>query len=290
MEILRTRHLTKIYGKGTNQVTAVDDVTLSVEQGEFVAIVGSSGSGKSTLLHMLGGVDRPTSGSVVIQDEDIYRMNDDRLAVFRRRQVGLIYQFYNLIPVLNVEENMALPCELDGKKPDIDYLRELAETLGLSKRLKHLPNELSGGQQQRTAIGRALITRPAILLADEPTGNLDSRASDEIVALLKMSNRKYKQTIVMITHNLEIAKQADRVLTIEDGRIVNGEGQPQSSNHEKPQRTIQVPGEFTDMSLTGNFSGSVGLEMETRNPDVENRQKTVKVPEWQPQKNNHNGR
>lgn len=241
MEILKTRHLTKIYGKGTNQVTAVDDVSLSVEQGEFVAIVGSSGSGKSTLLHMLGGVDRPTSGSVMIQDEDIYRMNDDRLAIFRRRQVGLIYQFYNLIPVLNVAENMALPCELDGRKPDIDYLRELAETLGLSKRLKHLPNELSGGQQQRTAIGRALITRPAILLADEPTGNLDSKTSDEIVALLKMSNRKYKQTIVMITHNLEIAKQADRVLVIEDGRIVNRETEQCRMVNQKQQRTEPAP-------------------------------------------------
>ncbi|MCI8674578.1 MAG: ABC transporter ATP-binding protein [Lachnospiraceae bacterium] len=271
MEILKTRHLTKIYGKGTNQVTAVDDVTLSVEQGEFVAIVGSSGSGKSTLLHMLGGVDRPTSGSVVIQDEDIYRMNDDRLAVFRRRQVGLIYQFYNLIPVLNVEENMALPCELDGRKPDIGYLRELAETLGLSRRLKHLPNELSGGQQQRAAIGRALITRPAILLADEPTGNLDSKASDEIVALLKMSNRKYKQTIVMITHNLEIAKQADRVLTIEDGRIVNGEGELRNCNQKKQQHTVQAPGGFTDTSVAGNAPRSGGMGGELRNCNYEGR-------------------
>lgn len=221
MEILRTEHLVKVYGKGENQVHAVNDVNISVAQGEFLAIVGSSGSGKSTLLHMLGGVDRPTSGRVLIEDKDIYKLNDDKLAIFRRRQVGLIYQFYNLIPVLNVEENMTLPCELDGKKPDMEYLQELLETLGLAKRRKHLPNELSGGQQQRVAIGRAMMNRPAILLADEPTGNLDKRASDEIVELLKLSNRQYKQTIVMITHDLEIAKQADRVLTIEDGHILN---------------------------------------------------------------------
>lgn len=221
MEILRTEHLVKVYGKGENQVHAINDVNISVVQGEFLAIVGSSGSGKSTLLHMLGGVDRPTSGRVLIEDKDIYKLNDDKLAIFRRRQVGLIYQFYNLIPVLNVEENMTLPCELDGKKPDMEYLRELTETLGLTKRLKHLPNELSGGQQQRVAIGRAMMNRPAILLADEPTGNLDKKASDEIVELLKLSNRQYKQTIVMITHDLEIARQADRVLRIEDGRILN---------------------------------------------------------------------
>ena len=219
MEILRTEHLYKRYGKGDNEVVAVNDVSLSVSQGEFVAVVGSSGSGKSTLTHMLGGVDRPTSGQVFIEDNDIYQMDDDRLAIFRRRQVGLIYQFYNLIPVLNVEENMMLPCELDGRKPDRGILLELAATLGLEKRMKHLPNELSGGQQQRVAIGRALITRPAILLADEPTGNLDSRASSEIMELLKEANRKYKQTIIMITHNLELAKQADRVLSIEDGRV-----------------------------------------------------------------------
>lgn len=219
MELLKAEGLSKIYGSGENRVAAVDGVSLSVEQGELVAIVGSSGSGKSTLLHMLGGVDRPTSGSVLIEEEDIYKMNDDKLAVFRRRQVGLIYQFYNLIPVLNVEENMLLPCELDGKKPDKEFVKELVDTLGLGNRLKHLPNQLSGGQQQRAAIGRALMNRPAILLADEPTGNLDSRASDEIVELLKLSNRKYKQTIVMITHNMEIAKQADRVLVMEDGKL-----------------------------------------------------------------------
>lgn len=220
MEILRTEGLTKIYGKGDNQVIAVRDVDLSVSQGEFLAVIGSSGSGKSTLLHMLGGVDRPTRGKVFIEGRDIYQLDDDKLAIFRRRQVGLIYQFYNLIPVLNVEENMVLPCELDGRQPDREYLKELAGTLGLSRRMKHLPNELSGGQQQRVAIGRALMNRPAILLADEPTGNLDSHASEEIMELLHLSNQKYRQTIVMITHDLEIARQADRVLTIEDGRIV----------------------------------------------------------------------
>lgn len=219
MEILRTEQVRKIYGKEENQVVAVDNVSFSVEKGEFVAIVGSSGSGKSTLMHMLGGVDRPTGGKVFIEGEDIYQLNDDKLAIFRRRQVGLIYQFFNLVPVLNVEENMTLPVELDGKKPDIEFLNELTETLGLQKRLNHLPNELSGGQQQRVAIGRALMNRPAILLADEPTGNLDSKASAEIMELLKVFNRKYKQTLIMITHDLELAKQADRVLNMEDGRL-----------------------------------------------------------------------
>ena len=220
MEILRTEHLTKIYGKGDNQVIAVNDVSFSVEQGEFVAIVGSSGSGKSTLLHLLGGVDRPTSGKVFVQGEDVYQMNSDQLAIFRRRQVGLIYQFYNLIPILNVKENITLPCELDGRKVDEERLAELIADLGLSDRVNHLPNQLSGGQQQRVSIGRALINRPAIVLADEPTGNMDSKSSDEIVELLKISNRKYDQTIIMITHNLEIAKTADRILTMEDGRLV----------------------------------------------------------------------
>ena len=219
MEILRTEQVRKVYGKEENQVVAVDNVSFSVEKGEFVAIVGSSGSGKSTLMHMLGGVDRPTGGKVFIEGEDIYQLNDDKLAIFRRRQVGLIYQFFNLVPVLNVEENMTLPVELDGKKPDIEFLNELTETLGLQKRLNHLPNELSGGQQQRVAIGRALMNRPAILLADEPTGNLDSKASAEIMELLKVFNRKYKQTLIMITHDLELAKQADRVLNMEDGRL-----------------------------------------------------------------------
>ncbi len=224
MEILRTEHLCKTYGKGANEVVAVNDASFSVSQGEFLAIVGSSGSGKSTLMHMLGGVDRPTSGRVLIEGSDIYEMDDDKLAIFRRRQVGLIYQFYNLIPVLNVEENMMLPCELDGRRADRKMVKELAATLGLEKRMSHLPNELSGGQQQRVAIGRALITRPAILLADEPTGNLDSRASGEIMELLKEANRKYKQTIIMITHNLELAKQADRVLAIEDGCVSGRRG------------------------------------------------------------------
>ena len=220
MEILKVEHLVKQYGKDDNAVLAVNDISFSVEQGEFVAIVGSSGSGKSTLLHLLGGVDRPTSGKVYIQGEDIYSLNSDKIAIFRRRQVGLIYQFYNLIPILNVKENITLPCELDGRTPDKSELDELINTLGLKDRVTHLPNQLSGGQQQRVSIGRALINHPAILLADEPTGNLDSRSSDEIVELLKFSNQKYNQTIVMITHNLEIAKIADRILRIEDGRLV----------------------------------------------------------------------
>ena len=219
MEILKVEHLVKQYGKGDNAVLAVNDISFSVEQGEFVAIVGSSGSGKSTLLHLLGGVDRPTSGKVYIQGEDIYSLNSDKIAIFRRRQVGLIYQFYNLIPILNVKENITLPCELDGRTPDKKELCDLINTLGLKDRVSHLPNQLSGGQQQRVSIGRALINHPAILLADEPTGNLDSRSSDEIVELLKLSNQKYNQTIVMITHNLEIAKIADRILRIEDGRL-----------------------------------------------------------------------
>lgn len=220
MEILKVEHLVKQYGKDDNAVLAVNDISFSVEQGEFVAIVGSSGSGKSTLLHLLGGVDRQTSGKVYIQGEDIYSLNSDKIAIFRRRQVGLIYQFYNLIPILNVKENITLPCELDGRTPDKSELDELINTLGLKDRVTHLPNQLSGGQQQRVSIGRALINHPAILLADEPTGNLDSRSSDEIVELLKLSNQKYNQTIVMITHNLEIAKIADRILRIEDGRLV----------------------------------------------------------------------
>lgn len=220
MEILRAENLTKKYGKGESEVIAVDNVSFSVEKGEFLAIVGSSGSGKSTLLHLLGGVDRPTSGKVYVDGKDIYSLNDDNLAIFRRRQVGIIYQFYNLIPILNVEENTTLPCDLDGNKVDENRLNELLKSLGLENRRKHLPNELSGGQQQRVSIGRAMINNPAIILADEPTGNLDSKSSEEIVELLKMTNKKYKQTIIMITHNLEIANEADRVITIEDGRIV----------------------------------------------------------------------
>ncbi len=219
MEILRVENLSKVYGTKENKVVALDNVSFSVNKGEFVAIVGHSGSGKSTLLHLIGGVDRPTKGKVIIEGNDIYTLNDDNLAIFRRRQVGLIYQFYNLIPILNVEENIVLPLELDGKKVDKDELNELLDTLGLTNRRTHLPNELSGGQQQRTSIGRAIITHPAIILADELTGNLDSKASEEIMELLKLSNKKYKQTIIMITHNLELAAQADRVITIEDGHI-----------------------------------------------------------------------
>ena len=219
MEILKVENLTKIYGKGDTKVTALDNVSFTVEKGEFIAIVGASGSGKSTLLHLIGGVDRPTRGKVFIDGEDIYAMNDDALAIFRRRQVGLIYQFYNLIPILNVEENITLPLELDGRKVDTKELDSLLKTLGLEDRRKHLPNELSGGQQQRTSIGRAMITNPAIVLADEPTGNLDSKASEEILELLKLSNKKYNQTIIMITHNLELASAADRI-KLEDGHIV----------------------------------------------------------------------
>lgn len=220
MEILRVENLSKVYGKGENKVVALDGVSFSIEKGEFVAIVGASGSGKSTLLHLIGGVDRPTGGKVFIDGKNIYSMNDDKLAIFRRRQVGLIYQFYNLIPILNVEENITLPLELDNREVDVEILQELLTLLGLSSRSKHLPNELSGGQQQRVSIGRALITRPAIILADEPTGNLDSKSSDEIVTLLKKSNKEYNQTIIMITHNMEIAKVADRIIKIEDGRIM----------------------------------------------------------------------
>ena len=220
MEILKVENLCKQYGKGENKVTALDNVSFTVNKGEFVAIVGASGSGKSTLLHLIGGVDRPTSGKVFIDGKDIYKFNDDELAIFRRRQVGLIYQFYNLIPILNVEENITLPLKLDNKNIDKQRLDESIKVLGLEERRTHLPNELSGGQQQRTSIGRAMITNPAIILADEPTGNLDSKASDEIVTLLKKSNKDYKQTIIMITHNLEIAKVADRIIKIEDGKIV----------------------------------------------------------------------
>ena len=221
MEILRVENLTKIYGKKETQVVALDNVSFSVKKGEFVAIVGASGSGKSTLLHLIGGVDRPTKGKVYIDGKDIFALDDDKLAIFRRRQIGLIYQFYNLIPILNVEENITLPLALDNRKVSNEELENMLSHLGLEKRRYHLPNELSGGQQQRTSIGRALITRPTIVLADEPTGNLDSKASDEIVALLKKSNKELKQTIIMITHNLEIAKMADRIIKIEDGKIVS---------------------------------------------------------------------
>ena len=220
MEILRVENLSKVYGKDQTQVIALDNVSFKVEKGEFVAIVGASGSGKSTLLHLIGGVDRPTSGKVFIDGKDIYKFNDDELAIFRRRQVGLIYQFYNLIPILNVEENITLPLSLDNRDVNNEKLNELIRVLGLENRRGHLPNELSGGQQQRTSIGRAIITNPSLILADEPTGNLDSKSSDEIVELLKKSNRDYNQTIIMITHNMEIAKFADRIIKIEDGKIV----------------------------------------------------------------------
>ena len=223
MEILRVENLNKIYGKGENEVKAVDNISFSVERGEFVAIVGASGSGKSTLLHLLGGVDRPTSGKVYIDGQDIYQLDDENLAIFRRRQVGLIYQFYNLIPILNVEENITLPCNLDGKEVESNKLEELLKTLKLENRRKHLPNELSGGQQQRVSIGRAIINNPAIMLADEPTGNLDSKASEEIISLLRLSNKKYNQTVIVITHDEKIALEADRVITIDDGRIIKDE-------------------------------------------------------------------
>ena len=223
MKILEVENLVKTYGKGENKVHAVDHVSFAVEEGEFVAIVGASGSGKSTLLHLLGGVDRPTSGKVLINGEDIYRLSNDALAIFRRRQVGIIYQFYNLIPILNVVENITLPCDLDGKKVDQKRLKNLLETLGLEDRKRHLPNQLSGGQQQRVSIGRALNNDLAIILADEPTGNLDSKSGEEIIALMKLSNQKFHQTIIMITHDLEIASQADRVITFEDGKIIKDE-------------------------------------------------------------------
>ena len=220
MELLKVEHLSKIYGKGQNQVKALDDVSFSVEKGEFVAIVGASGSGKSTLLHLIGGVDRPTDGKVYINDTDVFTLNDDKLAIFRRRQVGIIYQFYNLIPILNVEENIALPLELDERKVEKKEMDEMLEHLGLTERRAHLPNELSGGQQQRTSIGRALITRPSLILADEPTGNLDTKSGNEIMELLKKSNRELNQTIIMITHNMELAEKADRIIKLEDGKIV----------------------------------------------------------------------
>lgn len=223
IEILKVEHLVKKYGKGDNVVNAVNDISFTVEKGEFVAIVGASGSGKSTLLHLLGGVDRPTSGRVYIDGKDIYSLNNDNLAIFRRRQIGIIYQFYNLIPILNVKENITLPCDLDGQKIEKERLDELVKTLGLENRVNHLPNQLSGGQQQRVSIGRAMINNPAIMLADEPTGNLDSKASEEIVSLLKLSNKKYNQTVIIITHDMEIAKQAERVITIEDGKIIKDE-------------------------------------------------------------------
>lgn len=220
MEILKVENLTKTYGSDENLVHAVNDVSFSVEKGEFVAIVGASGSGKSTLLHLIGGVDRPTSGKIFVDGNDISKMNDDKLAVFRRRQVGIVYQFYNLIPILTVEENITLPCDLDGRGVDRERLEMILDSFGLRARRKHLPNQLSGGQQQRTSIARALINNPSLVLADEPTGNLDSKSSEEVMSMLKMCNQSYGQTVIMITHNLDIAKQADRIITISDGKIV----------------------------------------------------------------------
>lgn len=220
MELLRTEHLCKIYGQGENRVEALKDVSLSVEKGEFVAIMGPSGSGKSTLLHLLGGVDTPTSGNIYVEGQDISTKDPEALAIFRRRQVGLIYQFYNLIPVLNVEENITLPLLMDGRTPDPAYLGELLKLLGLENRKHHLPSQLSGGQQQRVAIGRALISNPALVLADEPTGNLDSRNSQEIMELLKYSNRTYRQTLIVITHDRDVALQAHRILELRDGRLL----------------------------------------------------------------------
>lgn len=223
MEILRVEHLTKVYGKGENQVLALNDVSFSVNKGEFLAIIGPSGSGKSTLLHILGGVDRPTSGKVFLNENDVYAQNENQLAIFRRRQVGLIYQFYNLIPVLNVSENMTLPVLMDGREINKERFAELISVLNLKGRENHLPNQLSGGQQQRVSIGRALMNAPAVVLADEPTGNLDSKNSQEIVSLLKFSNQKYNQTLIVITHDENIALQADRIIAIEDGRITRDE-------------------------------------------------------------------
>ena len=223
MEILRVENLTKVYGKGENEVRALDGVSFSVEKGEFVAVIGPSGSGKSTLLHILGGVDRPTSGRVLMDGKDVYAQNEEQLAIFRRRQVGLIYQFYNLIPVLNVTENITLPVLMDGQRVNSDRLKELITTLKLDGRENHLPNQLSGGQQQRVSIGRALMNAPAVVLADEPTGNLDSKNSKEIVELLKVSNEKYGQTLLVITHDESIALQADRILSIDDGKITRDE-------------------------------------------------------------------
>jgi putative ABC transport system ATP-binding protein len=223
MEILRVENLTKIYGKGDTAVTALDHVSFSIDKGEFVAVIGPSGSGKSTLLHMIGGVDTPTSGKVYIDGTDIYQLDESNLAIFRRRQIGLVYQFYNLIPILNVEENITLPLLLDGRTVKKEELRELLNTLGVEDRVGHLPNQLSGGQQQRVSIGRALVNHPAIVLADEPTGNLDSKNSEEIIQLLKLYNQKYNQTLIIITHDEKIALQADRIISIEDGKIAKDE-------------------------------------------------------------------
>lgn len=223
MESIKVCNLSKLYGNSMNKVVALNDVSFEIKKGEFIAIIGASGSGKSTLLHMLGGVDRPTSGNIYYDNEDIYTLSDDELAIFRRKKVGIIYQFYNLIPILNVEENIRLPIELDKRKVDSKILEELLELLNLKDRRKHLPSQLSGGQQQRVSIGRALITKPDIILADEPTGNLDSKTTDEILNIFEKANKKYNQTLIIITHNIEIAKKADRIITIKDGKIISDE-------------------------------------------------------------------
>jgi len=223
VEILKVHNLSKVYGKGDTQIKAIDGVSFSVEKGEFVAIVGASGSGKSTLLHILGGVDTPSSGQVLVDGTDICALDQTKLAIFRRRQIGLIYQFYNLIPILNVEENISLPLLLDERSLDEARLKEIVATLGLADRVRHLPNQLSGGQQQRVSIGRALINNPALILADEPTGNLDSSNSKEIIALLKLSNQRYHQTLIVVTHDHDIALQADRIISFGDGRILRDE-------------------------------------------------------------------
>lgn len=224
MESIKVCNLSKLYGNSMNKVVALNDVSFEIKKGEFIAIIGASGSGKSTLLHMLGGVDRPTSGNIYYDNEDIYTLSDDELAIFRRKKVGIIYQFYNLIPILNVEENIRLPIELDKRKVDSKILEELLELLNLKDRRKHLPSQLSGGQQQRVSIGRALITKPDIILADEPTGNLDSKTTDEILNIFEKANKKYNQTLIIITHNIEIAQKADRIITIKDGKIISDEG------------------------------------------------------------------
>jgi putative ABC transport system ATP-binding protein len=221
VEIVKVNNLTKTYGKGRALVKALNNVSFNIKKGEFIAIVGPSGSGKSTLLHILGGVDKPTSGEVIINNTNIYKLNNQDLTIFRRREIGLIYQFYNLIPILNVEENITLPILLDQKKVKEDVLKEIMETLKLKNRIKHLPNQLSGGEQQRVSIGRALISKPSIILADEPTGNLDSKTSSEIMSLLKMANEKYQQTIILVTHNLDLVKEVDRVISIADGKIIS---------------------------------------------------------------------
>lgn len=239
MEILRVENLTKVYGEGETQVKALNNVSFSVNEGEFVAIIGPSGSGKSTMLHMIGGVDRPTSGSVTIKNTNLYDLSETKLAIFRRREIGLIYQFYNLIPVLDVEENITLPLLLDNRKVDRERLKEIVHTLKLNGRLTHLPNQLSGGQQQRVSIGRALINNPAIMLADEPTGNLDRKTGTEILELLKYSNRKYNQTLIVITHDESIAAQADRIIAIEDGTITRNEVvRNQDSNGQNTSREV----------------------------------------------------